>query len=598
MVNTRKPDSTSGQQQLGEESFNDGSVEWLYDVALDPLRMETLVDEWERAIAELRSNADFQAPELLNDLHILRHFERAQSILSRVDSNSTIDQIDLVLSQFKSVPAFVVDAALKIRAVNDVAAVSLGLGTDSRINSLPLQSADFDQLLRTVRRLLAEDREDIAIHSFRPTNSDQITVFRLQLFHLSDRQPMILLAANAITWPSGLSATLMQVFGLTPAETDVLRSFIESGSINDVSNARVRSVDTIRGQIKSIMAKTETHSQVELARLTMSIMEVAGVQPEHEKETKNIHRGYATLEDREFRTIVMPDGRKVDYLVLGDPKGRPLLYLSGALGLIRWPARAEAEAVRRGLRIIVPLRPGYGGSDPVGADVDFDWALITDSVSTLDAENVEMCPILSMEDDSYYAFEIARAYPQRVRALIATAGVLPLTHSEQFERMQKWQRFMLAGAKYTPHLIPFMARAASYMTQKIGKRRFLGAVFGQSPGDVATFEDPEVFEALSCGSEVMMSEHRAAYTSFSRQLTGRKKDDWSATVNALRDKVPVIFMNGDEDPQVHLETLAEFRQDHPWIDFRIFPGSGHLLFFQHWGEVLDVIQPYVGNEVP
>ncbi len=54
----------------------------------------------------------------------------------------------------------------------------------------------------------------------------------------------------------------------------------------------------------------------------MSIMEVSGDQPEHDEASRNIHRGYATLKDRAFQTVVVPDGRKVDYFLLGDPKAR------------------------------------------------------------------------------------------------------------------------------------------------------------------------------------------------------------------------------------------------------------------------------------
>lgn len=598
MDETSRPDSIITPTQQDTASLNEGAIEWFYDVAIDPLRMETLIDEWERSMAQLRNNADFFAPDLLSDRKIMGHFERAKSILAKVERDSPVDQIELVLSPFKSVSAFVLDAGLKIQAANDTATVDLALENINSVRDLPLESADIESLLRSIRRLFENDREDTAILSCRPTHGQQIMVFRLQLFHTLDGQPMVLLAANGITWPNGLNSTLTKVFGLTPAETDVLRSLVESGSINDIAIARGRSVDTIRGQIKSLMAKTETRSQVELVRLTMSIMGVSGVPAEHDEASQNTHRGYATLEDRAFQTVVLQDGRRVDYLLLGDPKGRPILYLSAGLGLIRWPARAEAEAANRGMRVIVPLRPGYGGSDPVADDVDYTTALVSDAVHILDAEKVEMCPILSIADDSFFAFEIARTHPKRVRAMIATAGSLPMTSTKQFERMHKWHRFMYTGAKYTPHLLPFMARSASYMTQKIGKRRLLQLVFGQCSGDVAAFENAEVFEALSSGSEVMMSESRAAHTALARQFVSRKKDDWSSSVDAVRDKLPVIFMNGTEDQQVPMETLAEFQTAHPWIDWRIFEGSGNLLFFQRWRDVLDAIEPYTGNDFP
>ncbi len=402
MDETSRPNRNMDLNRRDAASFNDGAIEWFYDVALGPLRMETLVDDWESAVALLRTNADFDAPDLLIDRKIMGHFERAKVILARAESDTSLDQVDLALSPFKSVAAFVVDRYLKIKATNDIAVSTLGLGHGKQIRDLLFQPADLENVFRLIRRLLANDREDSAILSLRATESTQITIFRLELFHDIDGHPFVILAANGINWPTGLNTTLTQVFGLTTAETDVLRSLVESGSINDVAIARGRSVDTIRGQIKSILSKTETRSQVELVRLTMSIMEVSGVQQEHGGSSQKMHRGYAKLADLAFRTIVLPDGRKVDYLVLGDPVGRPLLYLSTDIGLIRWPAQAEVEAARRGLRVIVPIRPGYGGSDPVADDVDYAGILVSDAVRVLDAEQVEICPILSIADDSCY----------------------------------------------------------------------------------------------------------------------------------------------------------------------------------------------------
>ena len=51
-----------------------------------------------------------------------------------------------------------------------------------------------------------------------------------------------------------------------------------------------------------------------------------------------VSRGYAALSERDFKSLVMPDGRRVDYLILGAPRGRPVLYLPLDFGLVRWPA--------------------------------------------------------------------------------------------------------------------------------------------------------------------------------------------------------------------------------------------------------------------
>ena len=168
-----------------------------------------------------------------------------------------------------------------------------------------------------------------------------------------------------------------------------------------------------------------------------------------------------------------------------------------------------------------------------------------------------------------------------------------MTRREQFERMEKWHRFILAGAKYTPHLLPFMVKAGFLLARKIGKRGFVHAVYGNCPADVATFEDPEVFEAMVTGSETALSDNHSAHDAFSRMLLGRQREDWSAEVEALRGHLPVTFINGAEDPQVPLATLQEFQRDHDWIKYHVHDDSGQLVFFRHWRSVLDELSDYL-----
>ena len=179
-------------------------------------------------------------------------------------------------------------------------------------------------------------------------------------------------------------------------------------------------------------------------------------------------------------------------------------------------------------------------------------------------------------------------------ALVACAGVLPLTRAEQYDRMDKWHRFILAGARFTPHLLPFMVKAGFALARKLGKRGFLHAVYGKSEADMTAIEDGEIYEALVVGSEVALSETHSAHDAFAREVIAHETTDWADAVLAFRGRVPLILMNGLQDPQVPPETLAEFRRDYPWIEFDVFPDAGQLLFFAKWPQVLDRLAPFLG----
>ncbi|PWG74121.1 helix-turn-helix transcriptional regulator, partial [Enterococcus hirae] len=64
---------------------------------------------------------------------------------------------------------------------------------------------------------------------------------------------------------------------------------------------------------------------------------------------------------------------------------------------------------------------------------------------------------------------------------------------------------------------------------------------------------------------------------------------------ALKGTLPVILMNGAQDPQVPRATYEEFRRDHPWIEYHLFEDAGQLVFFRHWRAALDRLAPLVAE---
>lgn len=159
--------------------------------------------------------------------------------------------------------------------------------------------------------------------------------------------------------------------------------------------------------------------------------------------------------------------------------------------------------------------------------------------------------------------------------------------------MDKWHRFILAGARYTPHLLPFMVKAGFALAKRLGKRGFLHAVYGKSDADMNTIANGEVFEALVVGSEVCLSDTHSAHDSFAREVIAHETTDWTEAVLAFKERIPFIMMNGLQDPQMAAETLADFRRDYPWIEFDVFPDAGQLLFFAKWRQVLDRVMPFL-----
>ena len=563
----------------------------LYEVAVDPTRYETLLDHWEEMMRPQRSVANDAEQPLLRQFE--GHFKRADQVLDRIINQATTTEAEAMLAAIERTAAFVVDRSLTVTAVNTAASGVLGVTRGARVTGLALGPGEADLLARQIGRMFQGNSSAPVVVRSRSARADRLIVLHLRLVR-PERDPAFVIAVTSeMGWPKGFSDVLRAAFDLSPAEVGVVRALAEGQALVDIAETRGRSLDTVRAQLKSVMSKTETRSQTELVRLTLSTMELAHSGAEDTEQLPEASTGFGTLEPRPFYSMLLPDNRRLDYLILGDPNGKPLMFFPLDYGLVRWPASAEAEAARRGIKIIVAIRPGYGGSTPVPKGIPHIMQVVDDLEFLFEKLDIGRVPFITLGGDSFIAMAYHAAYPQRVNALIACGGVLPLTRPEQYERMDKWHRFILAGARYTPHLLPFMVKAGFALARRLGKRGFVHAVYGKSKADVATFEIPEVFEAMVCGSEVALSDTHSAHDAFSREVIHHETTDWSTEVAGLKGAIPVHFLNGLQDPQVPPGTLADFQRDYDWINYRVYPDAGQLVFFLKWRDALALAEKYL-----
>jgi DNA-binding CsgD family transcriptional regulator len=72
--------------------------------------------------------------------------------------------------------------------------------------------------------------------------------------------------------PSSFSDSYMQqAYALTPTECSIMKALLKNKNIGDIAEMRGTTLETARSQLKLILQKTGTHSQVELARLLIAL---------------------------------------------------------------------------------------------------------------------------------------------------------------------------------------------------------------------------------------------------------------------------------------------------------------------------------------
>lgn len=129
------------------------------------------------------------------------------------------------------------------------------------------------------------------------------------------------------------------------------------------------------------------------------------------------------FEDRNSRTLCLPDGRRVGLAEYGAPDGAPVLALHGAPACRLMFAIADREARSVGLRLIAPDRPGYGLTP---ADEAPTLAKRTDwLVAIADTLGLDRFAILAVSGGGPYAAALASRLGRRITAMVLVSPMGP-----------------------------------------------------------------------------------------------------------------------------------------------------------------------------
>lgn len=560
-------------------------VDRLYEVALDPIRLEDLLEVWEGRVAVHRAGHS-QAVVTLEDPEIEAHLRRATVFLDRFEATRDVGRAQAVLEDIPRSAAFLADGGPGIAGFNRAAGVAFGLKPAAVLADLPFDAEDV-ALLRSQIARVASGREERAVTlRIRSRITGSPVIVRVgTVDRPAEGKPLALVVSTELVWPEGFETTVQEAFGLTSAEVEIVRGIALGLPVKEIAEARGRSPETVRTQLRSILGKTETHSQSELVRVVLGLMDVAQV-----ATVEMEHPASANLEALPVKSLRGADGRRLEWIEFGDPRGAPLLYMHLDFGLSRWPAPAERAARARGIRVIVPYRAGFGRSDLHAKGVDYTEAVARDYLAVLDHLGLGRVAVLCLGADFRFACGLSLVRPGLVTGILGCAAQLPLRHAAQYDRMDKWQRFILANARFAPKVLPFLVQAGYSLARRLGKEKFFTVVNGGSAADMKAFAHPEIREAVLLGSEISLGAKVSAHQAFTRECLSSEKD-WSPLVQAV--KVPVVLLQGDQDPQTPVQTVRELMVDFPHLDISFLPDTGQLLFFAEWPVALDRVERFL-----
>ena len=566
-------------------------VDQLYDIALDPNSLDPFIDAWNAA--GLDAKAARKTIETIDDFDAayFAHLKRAGTFLDRaIDADAGPDLVAL-LAPFDDLAAFIVDRKLNIVASNPGAQKAFGVIDGSGLNDLSLSADMIDVLETTLGDVFAgTDQPDRLLRLDVPgERSAALCQIRALADTPTKRAEHALIVTTRYHWQAALGQTLEEVFKLTVAEQGVIKAMVEGMDAKAISAERGTSEGTVRGQIKSILSKMNARNQSEVIRLVLSLRDVSQGGASARPAEKNIVKtaGRSWVEDqvwKPFKTLVLPDGRKLDYHDMGPANGSPILFTHMGYGMVRWHGPMIALAFKLGLRVIVPMRAGYGQSENLDPKADVLVSTRNDTLFLLDHLRITKLPFVPQGNDLIFAADFVVHHPERVTEIIGICSRPPLPGDLHYAGMSKWHRFFLSTAKHAPHLLNFTIRAAVAMARRLGPLEFLRQAHKTSPADLAMLDDPELCQILIANGELVAGKNTNMSQAYVMEAM-KSEVDWAHIVVAAK-ATPTCFINGGQDPSSDVATIAEYRDAFPWIDIEVITNAGQMLILQHFETVL------------
>lgn len=545
-------------------------IQTIYEVAVDPNVYDKLVDLWGRHLL-ITLGEDMQTPQDLSP-EVAQHLLRAFEILNRLGRQ---EQAQAPVPPKSERAELRISHRGKILEASPLAAEILGATPRGSVFDLalsPESAARLRQEIGSKTRATADDAATSEIYVFFAEGDKHPYPMVRELPSESGNGQDFILAGLHNKWTEAHDQILRQMFGLTDAESRVARELLTGATLPEIAVITGRSVDTLRTQLKSIRRKTYTSNQQQLVRIMTGLEALI-------KTGGNAADTGATTD----HSFTLPDGRKMTYRCFGPEQGLPCLFIHNMLNGPNFPHNLLQEIHRLGLRLICPIRPGFGSSDPdpvtkrhPGEAPD---RFCADMIPFLKHLGHQRLVAIGHMSGAVFAFRLAQLHPDLITGVFNISGAVPITDMSQIRAMHYRQQIMALTARFTPRMLPTLLRAGIAQIDSGGIEAFLNALYRQGTPDRTIAERPEHRDILFTGFRQVVQQGHWSFAIDSHHVVR----DWSRYCAFVPQ--PVTLVHGAADPVVTKDSVRTFAAR---MGFQLHSYSkvGQLVLYQQSRDVL------------
>ncbi len=297
-----------------------------------------------------------------------------------------------------------------------------------------------------------------------------------------------------------LERTLSVAFGATPAEARAAARFAEGLTAKQVAVGLGVKEATIRGQLKSVFAKTGVNKAKDLVRLCVEAGALATLTGMSESVVETANPA------GRLRIIRAPGDRRIAFVDYGPRSGRPIFVLHGSSTGRTLPPRLTMLMQERGWRPIVPQRPGFGLTDR--ADRDHLEVCADDAAAIMDALKLPAVDILARDAAVAAGLAIAERHPTRIKAgfLINPHAPSKVHYGDHSLRSAVMRTFTAQ-----PHLIEAFAEMLRRQTRTDLLETIIRQSLEEIESDRLTLDDPRILRQLVRDAQALAARSSAGF---------------------------------------------------------------------------------------
>lgn len=263
------------------------------------------------------------------------------------------------------------------------------------------------------------------------------------------------------------------------------------------------------------------------------------------------------------------------YASYGEGDGTRVVYCHGAPGSRLEGAIGQVLASQPPCQVVVPDRPGYGGSDP--APSISVRSLAYDLRDLVDSLGWDRFAILGACGGAQAALALASVCGDRVTRVGICGGMAPPLDPETNALLSDGNRALFALAAQDPAQLAEIARSLT------GDAEVLAARINADVADVdrELLNCPDVSTIYLDNLREAVRQGEAGVVADFCRLAGDWDIDWSDI------KAEALFWYGDQDRIADPAMGRYFRDRLTRHVFNIVPGEGHYFGFRQWGRLLN-----------